>query len=437
MMVASVSRLNGNVSADAGIFPLSISGRGFVTASSAAFPIWADTPWSALSQLTTNQMDTYLNTRQSQGFNAVLFNAPDENFSTQTPTYQNINGDNPFGTMSPLDLTDPVEAYWLHVDYWYDGCIARGILPMLCPLYFGFEGTGEGWYPYLSGLADADFQDYGAFLATRYPYCLWVLGGDNERDGTARAQQWNIVTGIRSVNASAIVTAHGSRGNIPYDYWGAGGDNLTGFNVSNIYTRYSDNNEYDKAASAYADGLPFFNIENQYDEDASPAWQRVWMFRQVYASILSGACGYVYGNSLLWGFGYPDHTAAEDLADHLSTQGVTDLMRAKTFFASYPVNKLVPKTDTSLVTTSLGTGDSRVCPALSSDSDFALVWKKNSSSIAVDMSNFVQSSVRVRWFDPTDGSYTAVDTFSNSGTQEIAHPGNNANGSLEWVLVCD
>lgn len=62
------------------------------------------------------------------------------------------------------------------------------------------------------------------------------------------------------------------------------------------------------------------------------------------------------------------------------------------------------------------------------------------TTITVVLSAFSKTPLRARWFDPTAGTYTNPaegTSFSNSGSQAFAHPGNNASGSTCWVLVID
>jgi hypothetical protein len=50
------------------------------------------------------------------------------------------------------------------------------------------------------------------------------------------------------------------------------------------------------------------------------------------------------------------------------------------------------------------------------------------------MSTFAAPAT-ARWLDPTNGSYTDIRTFSNSGTHNFSPSGNNAGGDPDWVLV--
>ena len=186
---------------------------------------------------------------------------------------------------------------------------------------------------------------------------IWCLGGDY--DGAQHpgllAKQWNIVTGIRSVNPNAIVTAHGKRNQSAYSVWS--GFVGSGFNLNTIYT---DGSEHGYAETEYArpGPTPFFLIEGFYDGEtgASLASCR----RQAYVSVLSGACGHMFGNNPIWGFGEPNSNggagAASALSTSLSTTATMQMAHVKTLFTTFSWWKLQPRVDASLVTSGLGVG---------------------------------------------------------------------------------
>jgi hypothetical protein len=67
----------------------------------------------------------------------------------------------------------------------------------------------------------------------------------------------------------------------------------------------------------------------------------------------------------------------------------------------------------------------------------AYVPDAHSGSVTIDMS-VMSGSTRARWFDPTDGTYTAISTgLSNSGTHAFTVPGTNTGGAADWLLVLD
>lgn len=418
-------------------FPLQIvAGERFVRrANGQPFLIHGDTPWAITTELTDAQVDTYLDTRASQGFNAILFEAMNVHFSSNTPTYNNTDGNAPFSSTSytAAAFQSFTESYWQRVDYIVNGAKSRGIVCFMCPAYLGFNGGSgnsgdQGWDFQVDAATTGNLQTFGATLASRYTQgnVVWVMGGDYDPPNVS--QGWNIVTGMRTVRTSDLITFHGGRGTPAY----TNANGQAGFNLNNIYT--DPGLCYSEAATEYARSgpLPFFLIEAGYDGDYTADVVR----RQVYQALCSGACGHFFGNTPIWGFGEPVANggvgAASALSSGLSTTSTTEMGYAKALFDAYAWHLLEPKTDTSLVSSSLGTGTSRVCPALASDGSFALIYVPTSQTVTVVMSALAPSSVRARLYNPTAGTYSTVSgsPFTNTGTQNIASGG-------ERILVLD
>lgn len=417
----------------ANIFPLALdaSGRFLKQANGNPFLCIGDSPYSIEVQLTNAQIDTYLNDRQAKGFTAILFECMEHLYSSQTPAYQNANGQNPFSSMTDFSTANPT--YFNTVDYIVNGAKARGMACFITPAYLGFGGGSEGWTSEVNADTTGHLQTYGSFLANRYTQgnVIWVMGGDYAGDSTLRARQWNIVTGMRTVRTTDIICGHPQRGQDAYGLWGPGGDNLPGWNFGTTYCAADGSDAYSLAATAYGRSgpIPFVQIENGYEGERTLLEMR----RSLYGSLLSGACGTFYGNNPVWGFGEPNHNggtgAAAVIASGLTTTGTAQVGYLSALMASYAWWLLVPKTDTSLVSTSLGTGTGHVCPAVSSDGTFAFIYSP-SVNVTVVMTAFSKSSMRVRSMDPTTGAFTALGSFANTGTQSFTV-------SAESVLVFD
>lgn len=414
------------------IFPLSVSsnGRYLQDAQGDPFLLNGDTPWMLAHNCTDEIIDSYLEGRAALGFNAILFEGPGACFSTQSPLYNNVDGQPPFTSTSytACSWTSLNEPYWERVDHLVNKALELGILCLFCPAYSGQGGglgdiNDQGWGYQMNVASDADLQTYGQLLATRYdqPNIVWAMGGDY--NGLV-AKHWQIVAGIRSVRPNDLFTFHGGR--TTPGYTPANGQ--PGFAINNIYT---DGTEYTYAASEYArsPAMPFFLIEGWYENDGNLTAQGYR--RQAWATMLGGGCGHLMGHNDIWGFGGYGSATAEGTLALLNSTLAQDLQRMVALLESYSWHLLQPKTDTSFVTTSLGTGTSRIIPALASDGSFGMIWTP-SQNFTVDMSALSPSSVRGRWFDPTTGSFTAASgsPYANTGTQAFTAPG-------ERVLVLD
>lgn len=416
-------------------FPLAVhaSGRYLVDAQGKPFFLHGDTPWSLAVQFTQAQIETYLTTRRAQGFNAIMYNMIEHHFSSQSPAYRSVGGHDPFTSMTNFAARN--EPYWQINDYIVNRAHDLGMGVVANPAYWGFAATDEGWDTEVDAESDADLQDYGAFLANRYSRgnVIWCMGGDaNGTGSTQRDKQWNIITGIRSVRTTDIITAHPapSAGDA-YSQWS--GYIGSGFNLNFVYDNGTET--YTDSGTAYGRSgpIPAFLGETRYENEAGStvADQR----RLAWSAILSGClAGDFFGNNPVWGGGEPNVNGgggATAALAALSSAGATSMGHLKALLDRHDWHKLVPKTDTSLITTSLGSGTSRIVGALASDGTFALIYTP-SANFTVAMTAFTPSSVRARWYDPATGIYAAASgsPFANSGTQAFTAPG-------ESVLVLD
>lgn len=424
-------------------WPLIIGSRYLQQADGAPFLVHGDTPWAIEVQLTRAQVDTYLSTRYGQGFTAILFELCEHKFSSNSPVWRNAEGNDPFSSVAAGSVTwqTPTEAYWQMVDYIIAEAKSRGMVCFVTPAYLGFGGgTGspsdEGWMGAVTAASDANLQSYGTFLGQRYGgygNVVWVAGGDYAGTATERDKQWNIFNKIIEEDPDAIVTGHQARTNADaYTYWGAGGQGYAGFNLNSIYGAADGSDGYSEAATAYGRSgpLPFFMIEAGYEGERTLAEVR----RAAYQSMLSGACGHFFGNNPIWGFGEPNFNGGAGPAASLSSltsTGAQQMGYLKALLTAYEWHLLTPKTDTSLVSGSLGSGTGRICPAsyTSEGRTVALIYSP-AVDITLVMTAFAQSSVRVRLFDPTAGTYSTVGTYSNTGTQSVTV-------AAESVVVCD
>lgn len=406
-------------------WPLSVhsSGRYLVDSSGVPFLLHGDTCWSIVGQLTNAQIDTYLSDRAAKGFTALLFSAPEAYYTSQSPSYNNVDGVAPFAPMT--DFASPNGAYWNRVDYLVNGAKARGMVCVINPAYLGY--ATDGWLGAVNAESNTDLQVYGAWLANRYRQgnIIWSMGGDHDSPSSLLAKQWNIVTGMRSVRTTDIVTAHpladGADASDAYTYWsGYAGFSLNwvyGYETSGFYTHTLCSQAYQRPGP-----MPFVGFEFKYEnsDGASLAMLR----RQSYGSLLSGACGQFYGNLPIWHFG--SYRWGESYSGtwetNLNSAGAVQQTYVKALFSSCEWWKLVPRTDTSLVASSLGSNAGRLYPARASDGSFAMIYVPSSQTVTVVMSALSSSSVRVRLYNPTTGTFSTVSgsPFANVGTQNIA-----------------
>ena len=262
--------------------------RYLVDANGQPFFVHGDTPWSLIVQLTRAETDQYLADRRQKGFNTILVNLLEHQFSANPPN--NAYGAGPFTV--PGDFSTPNEAYFAHAEYVIAKAAQEGILVMLTPAYMGFNGGSEGWYQEMVANGEAKLRTYGQYVANRfkaYNNVLWVQGGDyNPPEKTLLRA---VANGIRDVDPARLQTFHGMRGTSALGFLGTTEPWLT---LNNIYT-----NESTVVANAFLEyarsSMPFFLIEARYENEQGAG--ELVVRTQAYQAVLSGASGHLMGNT--------------------------------------------------------------------------------------------------------------------------------------------
>ena len=399
-----------------GIFPLHVDSTKhyLIDAQGNPFLVNGDTPWDLSARLTDSEIVTYLNDRQAQGINTILVELMDHtSWSLQDNPHapNNVFGDPPFTT--PGDFSTPNEAYMAHVATMLQNALDRGMLVMITPAYAGFDGGDQGWWVEMQANGASKLQAFGQYLANRfaaYPNIVWVEGGDYSPSDHTLIDA--IANGIRSVNATWLQTFHGGRGTNALDYTTA-----AWLTLNDIYTDGTPSTIVAAANKEYAkSNMPFFLVESAYETGS--AGDGGLVRPQLYANNLSGATGYLLGYEDLWPFpsGWQTLMNSEGAK---AMQHFGQLWRARSWWL------LVPD----------GTGDA----AYASDGSFGFAYAAG-GSVTVNLGKVNKTaSVGAQWYDPTNGTYSAVSgsPFATSGTRTLSHGNSNAAGGSDWVLVLD
>jgi hypothetical protein len=418
-----------------GVFPLAISsnGRYLQQADGTPFLITGDAGWMIPNQLTNAEIDSYLDAMEAVGVNAVLIEGPGIYFTSQTPTYDNVDGEQPFTTMASVSSVDfasaLVDGYFNRLDYLANETKARNMVLVWEVAYLGFLGGQEGWADAILNESDADLQTYGERLGARYTQgnILWCAGGDYNGSDGSLDKQWNILEGIISEQPDALIMAHNSPDTSGYTDW----NGKTGWNIntSYCYPDIGDVYPYEQCATEYgrAGPIPLFYLEGRYESETgyTDAIGRL----QMYTPPLSGAlCGFLIGNNPRWHFESPNSIYSYEgtFEDSYTSTLTTQLEHARNLFTAYEWWKLEPKTDTSLVSSSLGSGLSRICPALTSDAKVAIIYVPTSTTVTVvtNALSGVAGNVTIELYNPTNGQTTVNQaSVAKSSGQSVATGG--------------
>jgi hypothetical protein len=382
-------------------FPLSLSAnrRFLIDASGKPLFLLGDTAWSLIAQLRREEAELYLDDRRARGFNAILVNLLEHRFADNAP--RNAYGHAPFLSAA---FDQPCEEYFRHADWILTRACAKGIAVFLVYAYLGYEGGDQGWARELQHTSPETCRRFGAFLGHRYanlPNLVWVAGGDAAPDTLNLAPQVNaLVDGIRSAGARQLHTAHSRRHRSACDDFNAAWLDLN--------TTYSDCDQ--ALARLRLDGrrtptLPFLLIEGRYEnEGASPTCLRA----QAYWTLLTGGCGYFFGNLPVWGFGAGFEAGGRDWFSALDSPGVRSLSLFAQLVRAWPWHRLQPDTQAQF----LRDGPREAVAAFSVDDKLALIYMPKISRIRLDARFLSDRPLLAVWYRPQDGRCHRVETVA-------------------------
>jgi hypothetical protein len=199
---------------------------------------------------------------------------------------------------------------------------------------------------------------------------------------------------------------------------------------------YTYRSTYAELLKDYArrDYLPAFVIEANYEGEHDFTGPQT-LRRQEYWTVLSGATGQFYGNQYLW-------PMAKGWKRHVDTVGSREVTYMANLFAVLPWFDLVPDVDHKVLVSGYGWFESQagvnrsdyVTAAATRDGKLVVAYLPRNHPVSVDLSK-LSGAVRARWYDPTDGTFTAGAQVKNAGIDTFTPPGRNYAGDEDWVLV--
>jgi len=440
-------------------YPLRVGpgGRHLVDQRGVPFLIKGDAAWLALVNLSEEEQEHYLRDRAAKGFNLVEVMLMNHDYtSSPNPTPPaNRRGEEPFERRG--DFSTPNDRYFDRVVAFVDRAAAHGLVVLIAPCYLGFDGGKEGWWEGLVSSAntrDACFG-FGAFLGSRLKdrtNVIWLAGGDfaPPPGSEGEARLWQILSGIRSTGSSSLWTGHWNLNHLG----GISTDEALFRDAMDIDGVYQYANTYKYARRAYdvRPARPLFLLESTYEhehpESSTQPFRKAWWW-----TMLSGGSGVVWGNLFLWMCESTRGTyraergatdgAVSSWAQELDSNGTHEVLHLHAFFEALPWWRLVPEGTAStrdLLTWGRGWGQSHVGAAATPERDLIVAYVpptgKRSRAFALDVSQ-MPGDVRVRWYDPTTGTFVEDSVVPRSETLELCTPGINGTDSDDWLLVVE
>lgn len=392
-------------------FPLKVSasGRFLEDATGQPFLITGDAAWSAIADLSAEDMTAYLDDRHAKGFNTILVSLIEHQFSRHAP--RNVYGDAPFENS---DFAKPNDVYFARARAFVEKANRRGMLVLLAPAYLGIGCGGQGWCEAMRASGPDTLNAYGRYLAHQFAglqNIIWLHGGDADPPETWLVE--TIVSGLKAGGATGLQSFHGARDGSPRDVFPMA-------DWLDIDTLYTYEGIRPAALKRYArmPTKPFILVETHYEGERGVTAQAVRA--SAYEALLAGAAGQIYGNNPVWHFGSSGiESSPLTWQQALNSEGAGSIGQLAKLFRRLPWWQLQP-------------GESAgVAEATTADKSLAVVYTTSRMEVASPLEG---AETEATWFDPVNGKLQpAKSEPDQKGT--YATPGTNAGGGTDWLLI--
>lgn len=386
-----------------------------------------------------------------------------------------LRAPNSYGDLPLIDLdpSKPNEKYFEHVDFIVEKAEELGLVIGMLPTWGDkIESANPGAGPIVFDIENAAL--FGEYLGKRYKNkpIVWILGGDRNVLNKRVYQIWNsMARGLKNGDGgNHLITFH-PRGDShsAYFYHNAGWLDL------NMYQSGHDskfNNVYDFASylMLLRPRKPFVDGEPAYEDIAVKFWDYMDFSKQsekrvpdgvlnedglivnkshfkdgffndydvrvhAYWNILSGACGYTYGNNAIWQMfkkgGEIAIPALYDWRESMDRPGAFDMIQVRELFES-KLGKMVP--DQSIVYGINRKGENYIVSAGSTDKTFAMIYLAKGQPVTVVMKK-LNSNINASWFNPRNGYKKKIGNYRNEGLEEF-NPPFSGEGN-DWLLLLE
>jgi len=132
-----------------------------------------------------------------------------------------------------------------------------------------------------------------------------------------------------------------------------------------------------------------------------------------YWDLLSGACGYTYGNNAVWQMfekaGPVGIPCLYDWRESLDCPGAYDMRHVRDLFESRTFSKLVP--DQSVIDGNNPKDNAHIRAAVDSDCSFLLVYLAIGQPVTVAAKKVAGPEIKAWWYNPRNGESTLIGEF--------------------------
>ena len=395
------------------------TGRYLEHADGTPFLYMGDTAWELLARLNYKEACRYLDNRAAKGFTVI-----------QAVVLTELDG-----------LTEAQEPYLEHIDSVLTYAEQLGLYMALVPTWGDKvdKQWGQGPEVFQPGNARA----YGNLLAKRWhqrPNIIWIIGGDRSGEGKNKAV-WNaLAQGIKEVDRQHLMTYH-PHGEHSSAMWFHQEDWLD-FNMIQtghcqqdytIYRRLLWPDRTLTPTKPVMDGEPRYEDIPRNFKPEEGRFTASDVRRTLYQSMLSGACGYTYGNNNIWQMYAPGREpqchADKYWYEALDMDGACQLIHFIQLWQETAFSKGHPMPNSV-----------KACDGYSEDEAVAFETKDNiicyfpgGKQWVLDLPDAWQEGYEVQWMDPRTGEITILGTDS-SRQLHVMLPASTAD-KADWVII--
>lgn len=413
--------------------------RHLETVDGKSFFLLGDTAWELFHRLTRDETEVFLKNRADKGFNTILAVALAE-YEFDKP--------NAYGEM-PLEGNDPTkprDAYFKHVDWVVDKAASLGLYTAMLPTWGDKWNKKWGKGPEIFTPENAAI--YGEWLAKRYADkpIIWILGGDRPVDND---QQRAIIramgAGLKKGDGGRhLISYHPQGSRNSSDFWPD--EPWLDFHMfqSGHGKRAAANYDMNAKNLALPALKPTLDGEPNYEDHPVRSLMKngkptEWFDdydarRAAWWSVLSGACGHVYGTHSIWQFHDPEKRqpvtdARTPWQQAMDLPGAQQVGIMKRFFEGLDWTKL-QRDDKAVAPDVVGTFPAeRVVAAVANDRSFTVIYvpKRSSVSVTLTAGAIDEAGARFEGYDPRTGDRIEVESQGLTIKPKTA--------DTDWVLL--
>ncbi len=427
--------------------------RSIVTEDGKPFFWLGDTGWLLFVKLNRDEIAKYMATRKEQGFNVVqVMTIHDVNNAV------NVYGDSALinnniaqpRTTQGADYKDSTQYdFWDHVDYAIDEAARNGIYMALVPVWGSNVKAGK--------VNQERARAYAEFLADRYKdkkNIIWLNGGDIK--GSDSLEVWNTLgTTLKQKDPAHLMTFH-PRGRTSSSEWFHNQPWLdfnmfqSGHKSYAQDTNRNETNHYGEDNWRYVvedfklqplkptiDGEPSYeHIPYGLHDSLQPRWNDADLRRYAYWSVFAGAFGFTYGNNAVMQFHNKGDKDAnfgvrEEWEEDMQAPGALQMKHLRKLMETYSGSRQ-PAQDVIA-----GNNGTRYSYILATKADkFLLAYTYTGAPITLDRAKLGWEKIKVRWFNPRTGEFTAWKKSDASESRFVPVIPEERNGN-DWVLVVE